>query len=215
MKHRLIFAILLVVGTLATSVCRKSETDLEELPKDIAATLQRVPNSDMFISVPPVPTKAPPTKNQKTAAPAVKTLAPSCQSTHKYFIQVTYPVTVCSSVRDLSSVLTAYDAAMSPGSKSRTDIKTYKLSSFQGKPLLTSVFCHVRSGPWLATIVKVLNCSAQGSCQMSLGIPSSPVFLWGGQSCESQNRPQEVNYIEPLVEAGTSRSPCNPKNTCE
>jgi hypothetical protein len=220
MKLRITLVTLLVVGVLVTSVCRKNETSgLEELPKDIAAQLQRVPNSDLLVAVPPVPAKTPAAKNRTpnapAAAPGVKALAPPCQSTTTFLIQVTYPVTVCSNVRDFFDVLTAYDAVMSPGSKSPTDVKNYKLSTFQGKAL-TSVFCRVRSGPWLATIVKKLDCQTRGSCQMTIGgIPSSPLFLWNGQSCESQNRPTEVNYIEPLVEAGSSRTPCNTKNTCQ
>lgn len=225
MKRRFVIATLLVVGTLVTSVCRKTTdtSGLEELPKDIAANLQRV-NADLFVSVPAppaatkAPAKAPTPKSPTAAAPGTKSIAPPCRSTQRYFIQVTYPVTVCSSRSDLFSALSAYDGVMNPAAKPPTeskDVKNYKLSSFQGKTLTNSIFCQVRSGPWLATIVKQLNCQAQGSCQMTIAIPSSPLFLWNGQSCESQNRPEEVHYIEPLVDAGITRTPCNTKNTCQ
>ena len=216
MKIRISLVALLVVGVLVTSVCRKDEAT-EELPKDIAAQLQRVPNSELLVSVPPVPSPQPAAKPTK---PAVKSLAPPCSSTTTYLVQVTYPVTVCSNVRDLATVLANYDALMTPpGTKSSnpsTEVKNYKLSSFQGKTL-TSVFCHVRSGPWLATIVKKVDCLARGSCQMSIGIPSSPIFLWNGQNCESENRPQDplLHYIDPPVSVGMFRTPCNTKNTCQ
>jgi hypothetical protein len=222
MKFRLTFATLLVVGTLATSVCRTTQTDtakLEELPKDIAATLQRVPNSDLLVSVAPVATKAPavmkPTPPDKASTRGVTPLAVNCSLTTTYIIQVTYPITVCSPIGGLFSVLTAYDEAMSPGQKLPTNVKDYKLSSFQGKSLTASMFCRVRSGPWLGTIVKQRDCNLRESCSMSIGISSVPAFLWDGENCQSQNRPQEVSYIEPMFTTGVSSTPCSSKSTCQ
>lgn len=223
MKLRLTFAILLVVGALATSVCRKTETDtarLEELPKDIAANLQRVPNSDLLVSMPPVAIKTPAATNPEAAAPGVRPPPPlpPCQSTQRFLVQVAYPVTVCSPRPELFEVLAAYDAVMSPGPRPPTNVKSYKLSAFQGKTLTSSIFCQQRSGPWLATITKTLDCFTRGTCTMVIeGVPSCPncpFFLWYGQSCESENRPPEVQFIGPLVDLSTSRSPCNTKNTC-
>src|SRR5216684_4531319 len=190
MKLRLTLATFLVIGVLATSVCRKTETDtaqLEELPKDIAANLQRVPNTDLLVSMPPVAIKTPAATNPEAAAPGVKPLLPSCQSTERFLVQVTYPVTVCSPRPDLSAVLSAYDAVIGPGPRPPTNAKNYKLSSFRGKALTNSIFCQQRSGPWLATIDKTLDCFTRGTCTMVIegvpACPNCPFFLWHGQNC--------------------------------
>jgi hypothetical protein len=224
MKLRLILATLLVVGALATSVCRKPNTDtaqLEELPKDIAANLQRVSNnSDLLISMPPVATTTPAAPKPEAAAPGVKPPPPlpPCWSIQRYLVQVTYPVTVCSARPDLFEVLEAYDAVMSPGPRPPAKVKNYKLSSFQGQALTNSLSCQQRSGPWLATITKTLDCSLQGTCTMVIegvpACPNCPFFLWQGQNCQSENRPQEVQFFDPLVELSMSRFPCNGVNNC-
>ena len=221
MKLRLTLATFLIIGVLATSVCRKTQTDtaqLEELPKDIAANLQRVPNSDLMVSMPPVAIKTPAATNPEVAAPGVKPLVPPCQTTERFLAQVAYPVTVCSPRPDLFGVLTAYDAVMSPGPRPPSNVKNFKLSSFQGKTLTSSIFCQQRSGPWLATITKTLDCLTRGSCTMVIeGVPSCPncpFFLWYGQNCQSENRPPEVQFIGPLIDLSISRSPCNTQNTC-
>ena len=222
MKLRLSLATLLVLGVLATSVCRKTETNtaqLEELPKDIAANLHRVPNSDLLVAMPPVAIKTPVATNQETPAPGVRPLVPSCQSTQRFLAQVAYPVTVCSARPDLIAVLTAYDTVMSPGPRPPNNAKSYKLSSFEGKLLTNSIFCQQRSGPWFATITKTLDCFTRGTCTMVIeGVPSCPncpFFLWYGQNCQSENRPPEVQFIGQLVDLGSSRSPCNTQNTCQ
>ncbi len=222
MKLRLTLATLLVVGVLATSVCRKTETDtahLEELPNNIAANLQRVPNSDLLVSMPPVAIKTPEVTKPVAAAPGVNPLVPSCQSTERFLVQVTYPVTVCSPRPDLIAVLSAYDAVMSPGPRPTTGVNNYKLSSFQGKLFRNPIFCQQRSGPWLATIDKTLDCLTRGTCAMVIqgvpACPNCPFFLWHGQSCEVENRPQEVHFIDPPFSIGISRFPCNTQNTCQ
>lgn len=221
MKLRLTLATLLVLGALATSGCRKTDTDpaqLEELPQEIAAHLQRVPNSELLVAMPPVAIQPPAAPIPEVPAPGGSPLAPPCQTTERFLIQVLYPVTVCSPRPDLGKVLAAYDAVMSPGPRPPTDVKSYKLSLFEGKQLPNTIFCHQRSGPWLATITKTLDCLSRGMCTMVIeGVPSCPhcpFFLWDGQNCQSENRPQEVQFIEPLVAAGVSRSPCNTQNTC-
>jgi hypothetical protein len=190
MKLRLTCTILLVLGALATNGCPKIQTDtaqLEELPKEIAAHLQHVPNSDLLVAMPPVAMKTPAVTNLEAPALSISPLEPPCESTEKFLIQVLYPVTVCSPRRDLGEVLTTYDTAMSPGPRPSTNVKSYQLSLFEGHPLTNVIFCYQRNGPWLASIINTLNCHNQGTCTMAIegvpACPNCPFFLWHGQNC--------------------------------
>ncbi len=220
MKLRLTLATLLLVGVLATSVCQKTETDtaqLEELPKDIAASLQRLPNSDLLVSMPPMATGTPPaTQQAPPATPAVEPPEIKCDTKLRFFVQVDYPapVTLCSSIANIDALMASY-AVVSPGAKPAANVKRYRLSSFQGKPFANSIICQSRQGPWLATIIKEVDCSAKEHCEMVIGVPGSPIFRWDGQNCQTQNRPQGVQYIDPTVDGGFVGSfGCNTKNSC-
>jgi hypothetical protein len=217
MKLRLAFATLLFVGVLATSVCRKTESDtarLEELPKEIAASLQRLPNSDLLVSMPPMQISTPAAKQQEPVTPVVNPPAIKCSTTYRFLVQVDYPVpvTVCSTIQNLNA-LTVYDAAVSPGP--RPAPKRYKLTSFQGRALGNPLVCQFRQGPWLATIAKNVDCSSHEHCDMVIAVPWSPIFHWDGRNCQVENRPPSVQYIDPTVDAGIiSSSSCNAINQC-
>src|SRR5438128_817695 len=111
MKSRFSIAMLLLIAALATSVCSKSEPDvgqLEELPKDIADNLKRVPDSDLLISIAPVTAPSPLPTPGKPSGPI---FARACSETQNFLVQVIYPVTVCSR-RDL--VASTFLAAAPP-----------------------------------------------------------------------------------------------------
>jgi hypothetical protein len=220
MKLRLISAALLVLGTLITTVCRKTETEtaqLDELPKDIAASLKRLPNSQLLVSVPPAITSTPVAGRQGSADSGVTHPEIKCQTTYRYFVQVTdpAPITYCSPIRADLDAISAYDAAMSPGPRPPGNVKRYRLSSFQGKALLTPILCQYANGPWLAVISKTVDCRSQEHCTMTIAVPWSPVYKWDGDHCEATNRPPELHIFDQIVDAGiVSSSGCSAESTC-
>jgi hypothetical protein len=115
---------------LTTTRCNDDDkvSGLEELPKEIAANLKVVPNTDLLISMPPFEAKKP-----------VVALAPkNCAPTELSYVQVIYPITICSPP-DFSTngLLKEYrvapDRAPLPAPAGET--QTYMLSSFEGKYL--------------------------------------------------------------------------------
>jgi hypothetical protein len=219
MKSRFPIAMLLLVAALATSVCSKSEPDvgqLEELPKDIADNLKRVPDSDVLISIAPVAAPSPLTAPSKPNGPI---FARACSETQNFLVQVIYPVTVCSR-RDL--VASAFLAAAPPrssGPVATATVKSYKLTGFEDKILPSPFLCQTRNGPWLATIVRNIQCNEATSCVMVImGVPSCPAcpaFLWSGPNCQVSNRPTQVQFIDPVVEQGPpGLAPCSTKTNC-
>jgi len=220
MKSRFPIVMLLLVTALATSVCQKSEPDvgqLEELPKDIADNLQRVPNSDVLISITLVAAPSPLPTPGKPNGPI---FARACSETQNYLVQVLYPVTVCSRP-DLAPASTFMATAPpSTGGPATTGtVKSFKLSAFLGQRFTNPFFCQTRSGPWLATIVRNIQCNEATSCVMVImGVPSCPAcpaFLWGGANCQVSNRPTQVQFIDPVFEQGNpSLSPCSSKTNC-
>jgi hypothetical protein len=219
MKSRFPIVMLLLVAALATSVCQKSEPDvgqLEELPKDIAENLQRVPNSDVLISIAPVAAPSPlPTPGKPNGPVFLR----ACSETQNYLVQVLYPVTVCSPP-DLVATTFLSPAPPSNSAPGTTGtVKTFKLTAFGGQRFTRPFFCQRRSGPWLATIVRTIQCNEATSCVMVImGVPSCPAcpaFLWGGANCQVSNRPTQVQFIDPVVEQGKpSLSPCSSKTNC-
>src|SRR5437899_1058118 len=199
MNRRLVAAIFLLVGALAISVCRKSEPDvgqLEELPKDLAANLKRVPDSDVLISIAPVAAPSPVSTPGKPRGPI---FTRACGETQSFLVQVLLPVTVCSR-RDL--VASTFLAAAPPrtgGLAATATVKNFKLTAFDGKILPSPFLCQTRNGPWLATIVRNIQCNEATSCAMVImGVPSCPAcpgFLWSGPNCQVNNRPTQVQFI--------------------
>jgi hypothetical protein len=197
---------------LATANCRQNGgAPLEELPKEIAANLKPIPDTDFFLSTPP-PTIATP----DAVAPGPLPLGKDCRTTQEFFSYVLYPVTICSPSRILGDVLSEYQAAFTPrASPAGGQVKTYILSSFEGRSLTPQLACHVRSGPWGATILKTAECSGVTSCAMAVPCPACPIFMWYGDTCESQNRPAEVQFIPELTARTPHSSRCpGSKSTC-
>jgi len=210
---------LLLVAALATSVCRTSEPDtaqLEELPKEIADNLKPAPNSDLLISIAPVAAPSPLATPGKRSGPI---FLRACSETQNYQVQVLYPVTVCSRRDLVASTFLAAAPPRSSGPVATATVKSYKLTGFEGKILPSPFLCQTRNGPWLATIVRNIQCNEATSCVMVImGVPSCPAcpaFLWAGANCQVNNRPTQVQFIDPPVEQGTAvLSPCSSQTNC-
>ena len=202
--------LLVLVAALGSSVCRKSDINkLDELPKDIAENLKRIPDSDVFVSIAPIADPNPP-------PPPVFAL--SCSETQQFWVQVVYPVTVCTPIDLIPSTFLADAPPRSSGPRATT-VKNYKLSALAGQPLTTPFGCQRRFGPFLAIITRTRSCSNATSCSMEiLGVPSCPTcpsFAWSGTNCEVNNRPAEVRFIGlPVAKGAPTLSPCNIHTTC-
>ena len=183
---------------LMASQCGKDNgAAREELPQEIAANLKQVPNSKLLVSVPPVTVNAPGGPGGPLPLPK------SCMTTQDFTSYVLYPVTICSSDPNFGTVLSQYLAFTGPTNSSElspggVQVKTFKLSSFAGRNLTPFLVCHLRSGPWFATIVKTIDCSDVTSCTMTISCPGCPPFRWFGKTCESTDRPPEVQFFGPL-----------------
>jgi hypothetical protein len=180
----------------------------EELPKEIAANLKQVPNTDLLVSVPTVTVNAP----DKTAS-APLPLPKACFTTETFTSYATYPVTTCSRDPNFGTVLTQYLAMTGPtngavASPESVQVKTFKLSSFAGRSFDPFLVCHLRGGPWNAMIVKQTDCAGITSCTMTLGCTGCPVFLWFGKMCQSTGRPPEVHFFGDLSDGPQFSSPC-------
>jgi len=131
MKTRSILGIASVIlQALPISRCNDDDkvSGLDELPKEIAANLKVVPNTDLLINMPPFEAKKP------VVALAPKNYAP----TELSYVQVIYPITICSPP-DFSTngLLKEYRAApdQAPLPAPAGETQTYMLSSFEGKSL--------------------------------------------------------------------------------
>ncbi len=197
------------------SVCRKSEpklevSQLEEMPQDIADNLKRIPNSDVLVSIAPIATSQP--------TPAQPVFMRACSETQNFWIQVGYPVTICTPPNLLAGTFMA-PAPPRSSAPAATTATTYKLSAFEGKTLTPPFGCQSRRGPWIAIITRSIACNGATSCSMViLGVPSCPAcprFSWGGDNREFDNRPAEVQFIDPPDAHGQpSFSACNRKSNC-
>jgi hypothetical protein len=202
--------LLVLVAALGSSVCRKSDVSkLEELPKDIAENLKRIPDSDVLISIAPIASPNP----QPTPM-----LSRACSETQDFLVQVIYPVTVCTPFDLLPGRFMA-DAPPRSAGAATTTVKSYKLSAFEGQPLTTPFGCQKRGGPFLAKITRTVACNNATSCSMQiLGVPSCPAcpsFVWSGDNCEVNNRPAEVRFIDPPFAQGKPTfSPCSALTNC-
>ena len=217
MKRLFLIPILVLVAAFSINVCRKSEpkldvSKLEELPKEIADNLKRIPHSDVLVSIAPIATREPP--------PGKPIFTRACSETQDYWVQVGYPVTICNRPDLVDSTFMAPAPPRSSEHSVTTIVTSYKLSAFEGTTLTTPYRCQSRRGPWLAKITKRIECNNATSCSMViLGVPSCPscpTFLWGGESCEVTNRPAEVQFDDPPVAQGPPRlSACNNKTNCD
>ena len=203
--------LLVLVAALGSSVCHKADVrKWEELPNDIAGNLKRIPDSDVLVSIAPIADPNP------EPSPI---FARACSERQDYWVQVIYPVTVCSRLDLVPGTFMADAPPRRSGPRATTVTKIYKLSAFEGQPLTSPFGCQTRSGPFIAQITKTTACNSAQSCEMViLGVPSCPTcppFFWSGDQCEDKNRPAEVRFIEPTVAHGPPRfSPCNALTHC-
>lgn len=220
MKERLLITTLLLVAVLGTSVCRKSAPEpdvsqLEELPKDIADNLKRVPDSDVLVSIAPIAAPSPLPTPVKPGGPV---FVRACSERQSFVVQVIYPVTVCTRPDLIASTFMAPAPPRNTGPTATTIVKSYKLSAFEGKPFPTPFGCRTHNGPWITTITRSIECNNATSCQMVIqGVPSCPAcpaFLWGGENCQN-NPPPPVKLVgTAFPQGGPTLSPCSAKTTC-
>ncbi len=203
--------LLVLVAALGSSVCRKADIKrLDELPKDIAENLKRIPDSDVLVSIAPIATANP--------TPTI-VFSRNCSVTEQFWAKVTYPVTVCARFDLIPSTFMAEAPPRRSRSGATTSAKNYKLSAFEGQFFTTPFGCRRFAGPFLAIITKTTACNNATSCTMEiLGVPSCPdcpSFAWSGENCEVSNRPAEVGFIDPPVTRGSpTYLPCNRLNQC-
>lgn len=178
--------------------------DLEELPEEIAANLKVVPNTDLLISMPPFEVKK----------PAVALAPKNCAPTEHSYVQVIFPITICSPPDfPTKGLLKEYRLApdRTPFPPPAGQTQTYTLSSFEGKALKNPLFCVQKGGPWLATITKTDPCF--GPIEFNLVIsgvpacPQCPAFRWFD---DLDNHPPELHLIMPLVDTTISYLDCDP-----
>ena len=203
--------LLVLVAALGSSVCHKSDVrKWEELPNDIAGNLKRIPDSDVLVSIAPIADPNP------EPSPI---FARACSERQDYWVQVIYPVTICTRLDLVPGTFIADAPPRRSGPRVTTVTKTYKLSAFEGQPLTSPFGCQTYSGPFIAQITKTIACNGAQSCEMVIiGVPACPTcppFVWSGDQCEDKNRPAEVRFIEPTFAHGPPRlSPCNAVTHC-
>src|SRR2546422_5684980 len=136
-RHTTLLAVVFLMS-FSFSQCRNEKgtppnnevAKAEELPKEIAANLKQVPNSDLLVSVPPVTVSAP-----KISAQGVLPLPKACFTTQTFMSYCTYPVTTCTRFTNFGTVLSQYLEMTGPttGPVAPTDstqVKTFNLPSF-------------------------------------------------------------------------------------
>jgi hypothetical protein len=204
-SRRVVQAAFVLLLSLSLAYCeRHSETPLEELPAEIAANLQSVPGTELLVGFPP---RSP---ERGEPAPGALPLKKACQSTQEIFSYVLFPMTICLPNPNFGDVLSDYQTAITPptAAPGGAQVKSYKLSSFEGRTFVTPQFCFQTSGPFGATIVKKVDCEDVTTCEMALPCPACPVLMWSGQQCESEGRPSEVQFIGELTERAIQFSKC-------
>jgi hypothetical protein len=196
---------LCLVGSVGLSLvhCRPyHRAQLEELPVEIAASLQRVPGTQLLVGF------APPDLPAAEQQPVVLPLKKQCQSTQEFFSYLLFPVTICTPNSGFGDVLASYQAATAPATAppGSADVKSYKLSSLRGQSI--QQFCFQTSGPFGVTIVKTVDCNDVTTCQMALPCLGCGGVIWHGDVCESQGRPPQLHFIGELTARPISISRC-------
>jgi hypothetical protein len=151
-----LFILLLVF--LATSQCQKplqptnapDVSKLDELPKDVALTLRKIPDTDIYVSSPQVSLQSKP--NGPLPAPK------QCQVKERYFYYVIYPSTICTRDQAFLSNLENVNATLArskvSGPPTAGPPRDFKLSGFEGEAFALPLYCRTTSGPWGAIIDK-------------------------------------------------------------
>jgi hypothetical protein len=204
-SRRVVEAILVLLLSLSLAHCeRHRQARLEELPAEIAANLQSVPGTELLVSFPS------PSTGPGELAPGAVPLKKACQSTQDIFSYVLFPMTVCLPNPNFGNVLSDYQTAITPptAAPGGVQVKSYKLSAFNGTTFVTPQFCFQTSGPFGVTIVKKVDCDDVTTCTMALPCPACPVLQWSGPLCQSEGRPSEVQFIGELTERPVQFSKC-------
>jgi hypothetical protein len=199
MNRRHFVLVAALVPLVAAYSCRRREdAALPELPKEIASNLKALPGTELMVSTPSLKPANPP---QPAPIPPPPPAEKACKTTQDFFSYVLFPVTICTSNPPFGDVLDQYQAATIPRTSAlgAGEIKSFKLTSLEGRNVSPFLVCQRRSGPWGAFITKTAECNGATSCTMAISCLNCPPFLWSGDNCETQGRPPEVIFIPELT----------------
>jgi hypothetical protein len=172
--------------------------NLQELPQDLANTLD--PNT--------MATKAP-AVNPAPVEPPDVTFAPCCSSTQTSTMQVNYSYTKCVPRLQLQALSTI--SVVNPGSGQENGpgnrtVRMFKLTSISTKVLNDFFFCVTSNGPWNATFIEKRECSPLTPQDTLIinALDDQILIQWAGGT---PNHPQSVTVVS-CREIGTIKTNC-------
>lgn len=209
---------LVVASTLLLLSCQSKKPDktagLEEAPAEIAAGLEPLPNTVLLATSKTV--KVEPPKVDSSKAGHGQPPARACADTTVLWVQVEYPITVCYPPDISQGIESANSPQAGSGITTRQSgdsVHEYKLSSLAGKRFVSSLFCKATSGPWIAEVTEVIQCSEAIWFDLRiLGIGQNVHYSWSGSF---NNAPAELHIIGEPVFRSSSRSPCSGLTQCQ
>jgi hypothetical protein len=193
----------LCLGSCKNNPAPQNEVEkLPELPSELASTLDPDTMATRTPAANPAPTKSP-----------TVILAPCCSSTETKTLQVKFTYTKCVfpqlELLTLSSGPSVSDPAKNQGTRA---VRSFKLTSLNGKRLLDLRFCTTSEGPWNATFIEERKCSPitpQDTLVIN-AFDDQIIFQWTGGT---ENHPASVSLVS-CKEIGTTRFNCG-ISTCD
>jgi hypothetical protein len=197
-RRYLVVSAMLVPLVLAHGCSGSQDPALEELPKDVAASLKPVEGTALMVSTPALRPANPP---EPLPIPPPPPAPKACRTTQDFFSYVIFPVTICTSNPPTGGVFDQYQAATTARTSAlgAGEVKSFKVTSLAGRNVSPFLVCQRRGGPWAAIITKTVDCNGVAMCTMAIHCLNCPPFLWFGDNCESQGRPPEVGFIPELT----------------
>ena len=205
-------ALLLTTAVLLGSCTNRSTNriaHLDEAPADIVKELDTLPNTVLLATSRTVNAK-------DHAPPAPPTALKSCSTTTVYWVQVTYPITVCypPSFSAIESAATVPAVNNSGATHRSIATHEYKLSGVAEQKFVSPWWCKRQAGPWIAEITERDSCSSGSTREYHLqilGIGQNVQYSWVGSLADT---PSDLPTIgEPFVR-NVSSLPCNAASTC-
>ena len=204
-KHFIAIASIALIALAPFSACKQTPR-YPELSASLADSLKQTDIKGVFISgvksVQPRPAKD------------VNTFCPRfCATTTVYWVQVTYPITICNPP-DFSNDVVLAKRQQQDSAIAR--VMTAEVSHAVSKSRFadfTRLFCRTHGGPWFAEITDMEMCDnscGEGTHRFTmtiLGVPQQLSWLWWDSM---DNHPQEVQFIGQPFVRGTSVIDCNP-----
>ena len=190
----------LSLGSCKNKSAPQNEVEnLPELPSELATTLD--PDT---MATKPAPNPSP------SAKPANVILAPCCSSTETKTLQVKFTYTKC--VLPQLELLTLSGRSVSDPGKNQGNgaVRTFKLTSLNGKLLRDLRFCTTSEGPWNATFIEERKCSPLIPLDTLVinAFNDQIIFQWTGGT---ENHPPSVSLVS-CKEIGTTKSNCGISN---